>query len=71
MKYLGLQNISTQKFLLHNVIENTFFDTLNDFLPSNKKLDDQDMSERTLQLFEQLRIFNMIMDRVRFMFRLM
>ena len=53
------------------MIENTFFDILNDFLPSNKKLDDQDISEITSQLFEQLRIFNMIMDKVRFMFGLM
>ena len=51
------------------MIENTFFDTLNDFLPLNKKLDDEEISERTSQLFEQLRIFNTIMDRVRFMFR--
>ena len=51
------------------MIENTFFDTLNDFLPLNKKLDDEEISERTSQLFEKLRIFNVIMDRVRFMFR--
>ena len=53
------------------MIKNKFFDNLNDFLPSNKKLDDQDIPERTSQLFEQLGIFNMIMDRVRFMFRVM
>ena len=40
------------------------------FLPLNKKLDVEHISERTSKLFEPLRIFNnMIMGRVRFMFR--
>ena len=42
--------------------ENTFCDIMKIFLPLNKKFDDKDISERKSQLFEQLIIFNMIVD---------